>query len=56
MLSNSLISVHLGVCRRQPFEIFNPYKPSILFVGQKANSVDPDQGLHCLLTECSIKV
>ena len=39
----------------------NPYKPSVLFVGQ-ANSADPDQmphnaasdqGLHCLLTVCS---
>ena len=42
----------------------NPYKPSILFVGQ-ANSADPDlmpqnvasdQGFHCLLKECSIKI
>ena len=43
---------------------FNPYKPSVLIVGY-ANSADPDQtpqsvasdqGLHCLLTECSIKI
>ena len=42
----------------------NPYKPSILFVGQ-ANSAHPDQtpqneatdqGFHCLLTECYIKI
>ena len=45
---------------------FNPYKPSVLFVGHyKANSADPDQmpqnvasdqGLHCFLTECFIKI
>ena len=49
---------------KQVMHSFNPYKPSILFVGY-ANSADPDQtpqsaasdqGLHCLLTECSIKI
>ena len=43
----------------------NPYKPDVLFCGTKANRADPDQtplnaasdkGLHCLLTECSIKI
>ena len=40
---------------------FKPYKPSILFVGHgQTMHYDPDQtpqnvGLHCLLTECSIK-
>ena len=43
----------------------NPYKPSVLFVEIKANSGDrdqtpqktaSDQGLHCLLTECSIEI
>ena len=46
---------------------FNPYKISSKhpLYGRKANSADPDQkpnnqvsdqGLHCLLTECSIKI
>ena len=44
---------------------FNPYKPSVLFVGQRhavqtqikmlQNAIS-DQGLHCLLTECPIKI
>ena len=42
----------------------NPYKSRVLFVGYRQNSADPDQtpqnmasdqGLHCLLTVCSIK-
>ena len=35
----------------------NPYKPSLLFVGTDLDqtSVVTNQGLHCLLTECSIK-
>ena len=45
--------------------ILNPYKPSILFVGhrqtvqtqdQMQHSAASDQGLHCLLTDCSIKI
>ena len=40
----------------------NPYKPIVFFVGHWANSADrdqnaaSDQGLHCLLTECNIKI
>ena len=43
----------------------NAYKPSVLFVGHRQNSADPDQmpqnvvsdqGLHSLLTERSIKI
>ena len=32
-----------------------PYKPSVLFVGhmQIVQNVASDQGLHCLLAECS---
>ena len=41
--------------------LVNPFKPSVLFVGHRQISADPDQtlqkaasgqGLHCLLTEC----
>ena len=37
---------------------FNPYKPCILIMRHtsKANNADPDQGIHYLLTECSIKI
>ena len=45
------------------FEIFNPYKSNVLFVGHRQTvqtqirySAASDQGLHCWLTECSIKV
>ena len=39
----------------------NPFKPSVLFVGHRQTvqtqiRVYTDQGLHCLLTECSIKL
>ena len=44
--------------------LIDPYNPSVLFVGHRQTTADPDQtqqngasdqGLHCLLTECSIK-
>ena len=43
---------------------FNPYKPSVIFVGHIANSACPyqtpqnaasDLGLHCLLTKSSFE-
>ena len=42
----------------------NPYKPSIIFVGHmqtvhsriRCHKMWSNQGLHCLLTECSIKI
>ena len=43
----------------------NPYQPSAFFVGHKQNSADPgqmlqnaasDEGLRCLLTECSVRI
>ena len=48
-------------------QLINPFKPASYFKNcrTKANSADPDQtphnvvsdqGLHCLLTECSIKI
>ena len=39
------------------FAVFNPYKPSVLFVGhrQTLQKVASDQGLHCFLAECSNK-
>ena len=45
--------------------LLNLYKPRVLFCGTYVNSGDPaqmpqnaasDQGLHCLLTECSITI
>ena len=45
--------------------LVNLYKPSVIFCWTKANSADSyripqnvasDQGLHCLLTECSILI
>ena len=47
------------------FDTINPYNFSAHFVGHYANSADPyqmpqnaasNQGLHCLLTECFIKI
>ena len=47
------------------YVLFNPYKPSVKFCGTKENNADPDQtpqnevsdeGLHCLLTESSIRI
>ena len=40
-----------SACWHQLINLFNPYKPSIFFVGHVyANSADPDQDLQCLLT------
>ena len=30
------------------FCLLNPYKPSVLFVGQRGKSVDPDQMQHLI--------
>ena len=60
---------HLGLHRLLKYwywERVNPYKPIVLFVDiGKPNRADPDQtphnaasdqGVHCLLTECSIRI
>ena len=49
---------------RNNYHLINPYKPSVLFVGickqckldQTPQKAASDQGLHCLLAECYIKI
>ena len=45
---------------REKCSKFNPCKPSVLFVGHRqtvqTQSAASDQDLHCLLTECSVKI
>ena len=40
--------------------LINPYKPCVLFIGHgqtmTRQRVASDQGLHCLLIECSINI
>ena len=54
------LSVHIDLCLIN----FNPFKPNTLFVGHRqtvhiqirhCKNVASDQGLHCMLTEFSIK-
>ena len=58
-------SHNMNACYIQICGSVNPYKPSILFVGHKKTMLTQitrrqnaasDQGRHCLLTECSIKI
>ena len=57
------MTIHL--LRLEGVQPVNPYKHSVLFLGHRQQTVQPrqdaqnaayDQGLHCLLAECSIKI
>ena len=53
------VGVTSFIKRVMPGTVFNPYNFTFFFMGHR-HSADPnqtssDQGLHCLITECSIK-